>query len=684
MKTIYSSLRIKTVLHFALMVAMLSAFTLQGFAQNTAAGTPIKNTASATYGDGSGPPTEYSTVSNEVVVTVARVAGLRITPDATTNSTVVAGQTGVEMDFDVTNIGNFDDVVRFLASNGSWQFPAGITPTAAVIDPTATTPVNIFNQASTTNYSLDRGDTVVVRLTFDVATTVASGTPLQVFLGDQTTISPTFDNDAANASPSEVSTVSTSAVNGSREARGDITVVVEPDAQIQVGLTAPAGPIALGGDITYNTTVCNPGSRDLDPFDPDGAGPAGIAIWVVAPIPVGTALKTFPAGTLFSTTDATTNPLTPADWTAAPPASLATVKRILLRISTTALAFNSPTPSCTNTTPLPFTVTVTTNNANTPISLIVDAFGNNSNGVTITDQSGDTTPGTSSTPPPGTPVDVPLTVVSGVLNGPDGAANASGPTNNNDDFTNKSASAGIAGVAPGGVTTAVSGLIGFTNSLQNTGNADDTFTLTYVPGSSSLPTGSTIEIFDGTAWVNVTDGTASVDVAVPFGTALVDYLVRVNLPSGETVLTGYDAVIRATSQTNTALTNDTIDRVYTGFVRLVKSAVVSGGIAAGGTSNTDAIPGAVITYSVVYTNISTVATGGSIGLTASSLVITENGNVAPNDWGATTDQVVNSASDATTGAVITGDSAGSSVLTDTIPSLAPQANGTFSFARTIK
>ena len=677
MKTIYSSLRIKTVLHFALMVAMLSAFTLQGFAQSTTAGTPIRNTASATYGDGSGPPTEYSTVSNEVVVTVAQVAGLTITPDGTTNPTVVAGQTGVTMDFIVTNTGNFNDVVRFLGSNSSWQFPTGITPTAAEIDP-AGTPVNIFNQGTTTNYSLAKGASVTVRLTFNVATTVASGTNLRVFLGDQTTLTPTFDNDAAGSSASEVSTVSTGAVNGSREARGDITVVVEPDAQIQVGLTAPAGPIALGGNITYNTTVCNPGLRNLDPFDPDGAGPAGTAIWVVAPIPVGTALNTSPAGTLFSTTDATTNPLTPADWTAAPPADLTTVKRILLRISTTALPFNTPA-SCTNTTPLPFTVTVTTTNANTPISLIVDAFGNNSNGLTITDQSGDTTPGTSTTPPPGTPVDVPLIKVSGVLNGPDGAANASGPSNNNDDFTNKSVINGIAGVAPGGGTTAISNQVVFTNSLQNTGNSDDTFRLT----APTVPAGSTVEIFNGAIWVNVTNGTSFVDVAVPFGTTLVDYQVRVTLPAGLIVLTGYDTVIRATSQTDTAQVNNTIDRVYTGFVRLVKSAVVSGGIAAGGVANTDAIPGAVITYSVVYTNISTVASGGSVGLTASSLVITENGNVAPNDWGATTDQVVGSASDTTTG-VITGDVALSDILTDTIPTLAPQATGIFSFARTIK
>jgi hypothetical protein len=45
--------------------------------------------------------------------------------------------------------------------------------------------------------------------------------------------------------------------------------------------------------------------------------------------------------------------------------------------------------------------------------------------------------------------------------------------------------------------------------------------------------------------------------------------------------------------------------------------------------------------------------------------------------------VVSSASD-TLGGTITGDAAGSSVLTDTIPTLAPQATGTFRFKRVIR
>ncbi|NJM52371.1 MAG: hypothetical protein HC846_02630 [Blastocatellia bacterium] len=90
--------------------ALIFAFSLQGYAQ-TAADTAIKNTASATYDDGNG--NNFDTVSNEVTVTVAKVAGLAITPDGQNNSAVVAGQTGVTMNFTVTNTGNFDNDVRF-------------------------------------------------------------------------------------------------------------------------------------------------------------------------------------------------------------------------------------------------------------------------------------------------------------------------------------------------------------------------------------------------------------------------------------------------------------------------------------------------------------------------------------------------------------------------------------------
>src|SRR5919197_1166 len=91
-------------------LAIVSAFAAQIVAQ-TPGGTTISNQASATYSDGTN---SYSTVSNTVTVTVSNVSGLVITPDAGSNPTVVAGQTGVLFNFTVTNTGNFSDKVHFV------------------------------------------------------------------------------------------------------------------------------------------------------------------------------------------------------------------------------------------------------------------------------------------------------------------------------------------------------------------------------------------------------------------------------------------------------------------------------------------------------------------------------------------------------------------------------------------
>jgi hypothetical protein len=118
------------------MIALL-AITCALFAQamgQTAANTTIQNQASASYSDGSGG--SYSSVSNTVTVTVAKVAGMTITPDASTDPTVVPGQTGILYNFRVTNTGNFSDQVRFL-TGGASAWLAGTAPasiTRAVID----------------------------------------------------------------------------------------------------------------------------------------------------------------------------------------------------------------------------------------------------------------------------------------------------------------------------------------------------------------------------------------------------------------------------------------------------------------------------------------------------------------------------------------------------------------------
>ena len=107
-------------------VGWLVLFSLFGqtFAQQTAADTQIQNQASATYSDGNG--NNFSAVSNTVTITVAKVAGLAITPDGQTNSSVVPGQSNVTFTFRVTNTGNFTDQVRFASGSARVNAPHSV------------------------------------------------------------------------------------------------------------------------------------------------------------------------------------------------------------------------------------------------------------------------------------------------------------------------------------------------------------------------------------------------------------------------------------------------------------------------------------------------------------------------------------------------------------------------------
>jgi hypothetical protein len=656
--------------------ALVFAFSVQGFSQ-TAADTNIKNVASATYSDGTN---NYNAVSNEVTVTVAKVAGLTITPDGQSDPTVVPGQTSITKTFTVTNVGNFTDQVKFLANGGSFTVTGPGTVTAATVNG-----VDILTNSANVLQSLAQNGTATVVITYTVNATASAGDVVQVFLGDTAT-GTNFDNVATDTSAHNVSTVSTGAVNGSREARGDISATVSKDALPQVNLTAPSGPVALGSTVTYSAEVCNVGARDLLPISPD------TQVFVYAPIPAGTVFNdtTMPVGTEYTTSPLTTAPLS-ATWSTTPPAVLANVTRVRIPVGTSVAAG-------TCATPVTFDVSITTTNATLPIYEIVEVFGSNSIGATLTDQSGDAVPakgdgnanfdepltGGSATVNQGFQSPTTLAQTGGVFNGPDGSPQASGPSSVNDDFSNRSVNTGI-NVAPGGITTAA-GTTVFTNTLENTGNADDTYTLS----APTVPTGFTVEVSTdgGTTWVTVSGG-GSTTVDVPFGTS-VDYLVRVTAPIGKDVLTGYDTVIRATSEIDPTKFNDTIDRLYTGFIKLEKTAVVANGTGVGGA--TDPVPGAVITYTIKYTNISEASTAsGSVGLTANNLVILEDGDALPNNWLANTDRVAASEFDYV-GA--TGTTAGSGVInayvadasrvTDTVATVNPQYVGRLVFKRTIK
>lgn len=676
---------------FLALLAFCALFSSVTFAQ-TAGGTQIQNQASATYTDGTG--NNYSTISNTVIVTVANVSGLVITPDAGTRTSVVSGQQGARYTFRVTNTGNFADQVRFLASGQSIQVTGSGTVAAAVIDVDGSGTINagdtdIFaNGADVLSASIAQNGFIDVIVSVNVSSTAAAGSAITVQLGDATTGAPSFDNQVANNSAREVRTVSTLSVNGLREARGDLSAMVEADAQLRLNLTAPSGPVTLGSNINYSLEVCNTGLRPATSITLTNASAgSNTGVFIIAPIPVGTSLasgQTFPAGTLYTTSALSVSPLT-ATWTTTAPSDLTTVRRV---------AFNTGATLANGVcaTAVSMAVTITTTDATLDIFEIADAFANNSVNAPITDQSGDTVSGAgdgnanfNEGSQPGN-VDgngvqqiTTLTRTGAVLIGPLSNPAAIGPNSNNDDYTNHSITTGIAGVAFGGTTTAPGTTI-FSNTIRNTGNASDTFAITVPSSPANFVT--EVSTDGGATYTQVFPGNGSVTVTVAAG-AQTTILVRVTAPAGIAVLqaNGFPVVVRATSTLTPGAFNETIDRVYTGFLRMNKTAVVTNGTGVGGPN--DAVPGAVIEYVIAYSNISSTGGTGNSQLVVNSLVVTENGNAAPNNWGTTTIQIVGSASD-TGGGTITGDTVGSTSLTDTVPTVAPGASGTFRFRRTIR
>jgi hypothetical protein len=261
----------------------------------------------------------------------------------------------------------------------------------------------------------------------------------------------------------------------------------------------------------------------------------------------------------------------------------------------------------------------------------------------------------------------------GVLLGPCSSAYAEGPTGTNDDFTNRN----VGWAVPSSTVTAAPATVVFRNTLENTGSLDDVFNVSV----RALPAGFRAEISTdfGAHYVTLEGPSAPVPIAVSYR-ASVTFFLRMAVPSGLNLLNRFDTIIRAESTLNPKVFNETIDRIYTGFVRIeVAWKTVA---ATGGSSVSEAAPGSEIECEVRYANISNEAGSGNEQLTASNLVISESGNRPPNNWGTTTDHIVGATD--THGGYIVGDREGSTCLTDTINSLAPGESGIFKFRRRIR
>lgn len=682
--------------------AALCLSAAPALAQATSGGTQIQNRASATYSDGTN---NYAVNSNTVTVTVANVAGLAITPDGGSVPSVVSGQTGVDFTFTVTNSGNFPTQVRFPASGAGIAASGAATVAQAVIDVNGNgidgSDIDILGNGSAVLYpsaspylARNASFNVVVRVNVNAA--AAAGSTIGVTLGDAS-----GDNVSSNGSAAEVRTSVPAAVTltGSEsEAVGSITTTVENDAQLRLNLSAPAGPVALGSNVTYTWSVDNTGARAVSPRTLTNA-PAGSnsGVFVVVPVPARTTFSsvTPPAGVtvLYSTSPLTSDPVTAATWTTVAPAP-ASVVRVAFNVG----ASLTPGASVSN---MQVVVTVNTGvNATAPLYEIGDAFGRNSVNANVTDQSGDAVVNKGDSvadyneprfgvdplsATQGFQLPTTLTQVGAVLLGPSGAPGAVGPTNNNDDYTNKSvAPAVIAGKSH--LDTIALTSLDFTNTVQNTGNADDTFTFT----APTVPAGFTVAISTngGTSFTTLSGG-GSATLAVPFG-ASANVIVRVTAPAGTAVLQagGFGVTLRATSAVTPGQSNDTRDNFYTGFLKLVKTAQVFNSTGVGGAS--DPVPGADIEYSITYSNVSAGGGGaGCVDLVASNVVINEDGLAAPNNWGSTTTQLLNPVpADSNGGTITDGNTNGAitaatTFLRDAAGTVNPGASKVFVFRRRI-
>jgi hypothetical protein len=317
-----------------------------------------------------------------------------------------------------------------------------------------------------------------------------------------------------------------------------------------------------------------------------------------------------------------------------------------------------------------------------------------------------------------------------ILNGPDGKPNAVGPTNNNDDFTNKSADIGPS-PAPGDLVNP--GEVTFTNTVNNPG----TTALTNVLVRPLPPADkNTADIPDGTL-VTITLGTntgvyeydfptntytlkSGTPVSIPVlnpGVSL-DYTVKVDLPTNTPLSTddtdtepGFPVPIVSFVDTDGSGSYDptkdngnvTIDRVYTGYLKLIKEARIldkdgnqidttSGTFTENGaTLEPYARPGNRIEYRITYENISDPAAGvGNSILNANDTIVTEDGNANGNTWfGPTKDPIypgnpVGSATK-TAGTIVVTDNAGDiEIYTNNVGTVVPGNTGNLTFQREIK
>ncbi|GAP95487.1 cell surface protein [Leptolyngbya sp. NIES-2104] len=158
----------------------------------TAAGTTISNTATATYSDGT---TTYNATSNTVTVQVAEVPGINVAAQAPSNAAPNANDP-LHVDFTITNVGN--DPTQFFipgtATLNTTDFFVDGPLQIIAVNGTAITPVPIPTAGDSTGTllgatqgSIAANGTITVRVPVRVRGTAVAGATTTVALGNTAT-----------------------------------------------------------------------------------------------------------------------------------------------------------------------------------------------------------------------------------------------------------------------------------------------------------------------------------------------------------------------------------------------------------------------------------------------------------------------------------------------------------------
>jgi hypothetical protein len=457
-------------------------------------------------------------------------------------------------------------------------------------------------------------------------------------------------------------------------------------AGVSVASTAPIGSGKVAADLTPTVIKLGTGASPV-------AGTDTPRVIVTTSIPAGstyTSLGTVPTGwtPVYATTVYTAGSATTVVWSTTPPLDLADVKQVgFIYEPSGAPTTGAPLPKGT-TVSLPINVTTTglgTLNATASVT------GTTPDAAGLADSAKPETAVASKT------VTTDRTVADSVYNGPVSNAQAKGPGGSYEtDFTNKSmAISGTANTtrdASGNLPTlTTTSAVTFSNAVKNPTNASTNIYLlpTAPTTTGDLPTSTTVKIknsdgseirtysYNGTKFTYVSSNTTTTtpivlpSVAANGGTA--GYSVEVTLPTGVAQLVGYPVpvtaftggtitnamaelpVTAAASGGNPATVaptaaNTTIDRVYTGFIDLIKEvrALDSVGqqddpsisyLSGTNASSLKVTPGKFIQYRIRAVNVSpvedTTATG-SVVLKANKVQIVEDGTAGANTWGINT------------------------------------------------